>query len=114
MIEKIGLFPNIIGIIFILTGLAMQVFPPKKINMLYGYRTPRSMKNIRNWNLAQQLSSKILSLGGFGILLIGLLGMILNLNEFFINMTGIIAMIAVVIFVFIKTESAIKKFEESL
>lgn len=33
------------GVIFILMGLIMYIFPPKKINGLYGYRTSSSMES---------------------------------------------------------------------
>ena len=33
------------GVIFIVMGYFMSKKPPKEINGLYGYRTPRAMKN---------------------------------------------------------------------
>ncbi len=44
----------------ILIPLFFVVWPPKKINGLYGYRTPRSMKNQKNWDAAQRYSSRLL------------------------------------------------------
>jgi len=52
--------PNIIGFVIIIAGLIQLIFPPKKINNIYGYRTPRSMKNIEGWNFAQKLSAKLM------------------------------------------------------
>jgi uncharacterized membrane protein len=43
-------------------------FPSKKINGIYGYRTPSSMKNEKNWAIANKYSSKLLI--GFGLLLL--------------------------------------------
>ena len=44
----------------------MQKFPPKKINSIYGYRTPSSMKNQERWNFAQKFSAKeIIKMGVF-------------------------------------------------
>jgi uncharacterized membrane protein len=45
--------------ILIVTGIIVWVFPPKKINHWYGYRTPKSMKSIENWNLANSYFPKV-------------------------------------------------------
>ncbi len=47
------------GIAFLIVGLALFWFPPKKINNLYGYRTSRSRRNIESWNFAQRYSAKV-------------------------------------------------------
>lgn len=107
------LIPNLTGLIFIMAGLVTLIFPPKKINSLYGYRTPLSMKNIDNWHFAQRLSAQLLIIGGLVLLLTGIIGLLLNLAEAHINMMGFVMMIIVVIVLFVKTESAIKKFEQA-
>lgn len=109
MIEKLMLSPNIIGLIFILAGLIQMIFPPKKINSLYGYRTPRSMKNIEVWNFAQKLSSKVLILMGFILSLFGIIALLLGLEEVLINSFGIGLMLLFAIILFFYMESAIKK-----
>lgn len=53
-----------VGILFILAGAILYVFPPKKINGLYGYRTASSMKNQQKWDFAQTYSAKIMMLTG--------------------------------------------------
>ncbi|MEQ9008985.1 MAG: SdpI family protein, partial [Ekhidna sp.] len=35
-------------------------FPPKKINWLYGYRTPRSMKSQESWNAANKYANDLM------------------------------------------------------
>lgn len=40
------LIPITSGPLFMIAGLVLLKFPPKKINSLYGYRTNSSMKNI--------------------------------------------------------------------
>ncbi|MCD2346796.1 SdpI family protein [Clostridium guangxiense] len=45
-----------VGIIFIIAGIVLRVFPPKKINSIYGYRTNLSMKNQDAWNEGQKYS----------------------------------------------------------
>lgn len=44
--------------LMLLLSLYFYFNPPKKINSLYGYRTPRSMKNAENWEYANQLSAR--------------------------------------------------------
>lgn len=61
------------GLSLVLAGLLMQIFPPKEINQLYGYRTKRSMANQSNWDIAQQYSSKLLVLFGLFIIVFGFL-----------------------------------------
>ena len=58
------------GVIFIVMGYFMSKNPPKEINGLYGYRTPRSMKNQSNWDYAQKLGGKFMLIFGFVIFLI--------------------------------------------
>jgi len=54
----------LVGIVFILAGTIMYVFPPKKINSFYGYRTASSMQSQQKWNFAQTYSAKIMMLIG--------------------------------------------------
>lgn len=54
----------LVGIVFILAGAIMYVFPPKKINSFYGYRTASSMQSQQKWNFAQTYSAKIMMLTG--------------------------------------------------
>src|SRR5690606_36831666 len=53
-----------VGILFILAGAILYVFPPKEINGLYGYRTSSSMKNQQKWDFAQKYSAQIMMLTG--------------------------------------------------
>ena len=39
----------LIGPIITLVGYIFTMYPPKKINYIYGYRTPMSMKNENTW-----------------------------------------------------------------
>lgn len=47
-------------VLLLLLGLVFYFYPPKKINGLYGYRTPRSMKNLENWHFANKLSARLM------------------------------------------------------
>jgi len=99
------------GSIFLITGLITHFFPPKKINPLYGYRTPRSMKNQCNWDFAQRFSTKKMVQGG--LILIGS-----SFSKTFFNTTetvslwiGVASSIGVVVYILYSTENELKKNE---
>lgn len=48
-----------IAFLIILIPLFFFYRPPKKMNGLYGYRTPRSMENQKYWDMAQRYASKL-------------------------------------------------------
>ena len=56
---------GIVGIICIVLGFIFKVFPPRRINSIYGYRTRLSMKNQDTWNEAQKYSANTFLIGGF-------------------------------------------------
>lgn len=97
------------GIIFIITGSIMLKCPPKNINMFYGYRTTRSMKNQNQWDFAQKYSAKLLVLCGLILISISHITLWITLNnkaKLFISLTLIIGS---VIFLLFKTENELKK-----
>ncbi|MEX2380383.1 MAG: SdpI family protein [Vicingaceae bacterium] len=99
----------LIGSIFMLAGVVMIVFPPKKINSLYGYRTSASMKSQERWNFAQKYSAKeMIKLGGISILT-SAIGFVYQPNENIITIisVGLALLIAVVLIV--RVEKAIRK-----
>jgi|GEM_PF-726173 len=57
-------------IVFVIAFLVLWFFPPKKRNILYGYRTANSMKSEENWWFANNTFKKLLP---FGILAFGLM-----------------------------------------
>lgn len=50
--------------VLLAASLLMKIWPPKKINHLYGYRSPQSMKNQHNWDLANAYSADLLMYAG--------------------------------------------------
>ncbi|GAA4930432.1 SdpI family protein [Mucilaginibacter defluvii] len=64
--------PQLIGIIFTLAGYIQKRFPPKKINALYGYRMPSSMKNQETWDEANHYAARFMMRSGFMLLLVGI------------------------------------------
>lgn len=52
------ILPVLLSVTFVVTGILLQKFPPKKINNTYGYRTPNAIKSQARWDFAQQFSAK--------------------------------------------------------
>jgi uncharacterized membrane protein len=106
--------PFMCGIVFLLLGLIMYYFPPRKINSLYGYRVFRSMKDQKNWDFAQKYSSlKIMQCSLF-LFLISSAKLLLPIQETFESILGYIGLAIVIIFVIHSTEKALKnKFSNS-
>lgn len=104
---KILIFPSI--------GLSISIwlmilYPPKKINWWYGYRTPRSKQSQEAWDFAQAFSAPKFRLSS--ILLISLTILGACLPHFDKNLARVIALSSLVLLVgipIIQTERALKK-----
>jgi uncharacterized membrane protein len=57
----------LIPVMTIVIGLLFRFLPPKKINMLYGYRTYRSMSSQEAWDAAHRLCGKAYLWIGIGV-----------------------------------------------
>ena len=101
--------PALVGLAFIVTGLIMLRFPPKKINYFYGYRTPSSMKNQKNWDFAQTYSAKEFTKAGVILVLINSLLYAIKPELMYIPLTTVILIIGSVAYAVIRTEIAIKQ-----
>ncbi len=66
------LFGTLVGAIIVLAALIFMWKPPKKINGLYGYRTPSSMKNQKTWDIANSYAPKAMLVAGLITLATGL------------------------------------------
>lgn len=71
----------LLGGIFVVTGLIMYIFPPKKINSLYGYRTTKSMKNQERWGFAQKYAAKVMIVLGVAYIFLLILFSVFDLNK---------------------------------
>jgi uncharacterized membrane protein len=101
--------PFLSGCIFTVTALITHLFPPKKINDLYGYRTSASKKSQAHWDFAQQYSTKIMAASGVVLLLISLLGIIIPVAPKVRLGLGIVLMLAVCAVLLVFTENALRK-----
>lgn len=54
----------IVAPVLLAVSLLMKIWPPKKINHVYGYRTHRSMKNQHNWDIANRYGAELMMWAG--------------------------------------------------
>lgn len=100
-----------VGIVFILAGIILYVFPPKKINGLYGYRTQTSMQSQQKWDFAQTYSAKIMMLTGLIFTLIAPSKGMFKTNESVDLAIGMLCMIVGSILMIVVVEKALRKIE---
>lgn len=103
-----------VGVIFIVFGFILKKRPPKSVNHLYGYRTPKSMKNETNWAFSQLYAANEMLQLGFILIPVGVVMAYLSIESEFVEaMTSIAMLILLVIRLFIRTERAIERNEVS-
>lgn len=101
------LVPLLVGPIFIIAGVLMSLYPPRKINMLYGYRTKSAIKNQERWDFAQKYAASQMIKFGTLLLFTTVLGLFFHPSENVATIIAISIMIATVILI-IRVEKAIK------
>jgi len=95
-------------------GLYFHLAGPKKINFIFGYRTPMSMKNFDTWRFGNIFAGKLMWRSG-AVLLIGSLAAlfaIMGQSETIIHTVGIIIVIAHAVMIFgtiVLTEIALRR-----
>ncbi len=99
----------LLGLIFIIAGLLLYKFPPKKINPLFGYRTRQSMGSIEKWNFAQFYSSILMMKSGLFLIGIAFLSLCITISETISVIIGIVCLLAITIYLFVKTEKKLKQ-----
>ena len=97
------------GVIFVIAGWIMYRYPPKKINMVYGYRTRSSMANQKNWDFAQKFSSVEMMRLGAALMSISTLGWIIEMPPIVASILPMGFMILGVILMIRRTEKAIRQ-----
>lgn len=98
-----------VGPLFILLGYYFSKFPPKKINNIYGYRTPRSMKSQEAWDFAQVYGAKKMMVAGLIMLVAGVLLLPFNLTENIAAPLSIGILVGTAIWMIVATERELKK-----
>ena len=97
------------GPLFIVLGYYFAKFPPKKINNIYGYRTPRSMKSQEAWDFAQVYGAKKMMVAGLIMLVAGVLLLPFNLTENIAAIFSIGILLGSAIWMIVVTEAELKK-----
>jgi uncharacterized membrane protein len=101
--------PLTTGLIFVLVGLFVLKFPPKKINSLYGYRTGSSMSSQEKWDFAQKYSARLMVKWGAVLALTGALEFVFKVTEHQGLVLGFGLLGGFVILIVTLTEKALKK-----
>jgi uncharacterized membrane protein len=104
-----SLEPFIVGTVFVLVGLAMRKFPPKKVNSWYGYRTPSSMRSQKVWNYANRRAALQMLNAGIIVLAVRLILSFLPLSFAFQEAASIGEVVVPALWLIIGTELAIKR-----
>jgi uncharacterized membrane protein len=68
-------------VILVISGTITLIFPPRKINLIYGFRTKRAMKSQEGWDYANKLTGKILLIMGMITLVLNIIIYIITINS---------------------------------
>lgn len=105
----LGLVSLACGIVFIGAAVIMLLFPPRKINDFYGYRTTNSKKSQERWDFAQRFSSWRMIESGVVLTLVSIVIEYGQISKEIGVFIGIALLVASCLYMFLRTESAIKK-----
>lgn len=109
MIDILTNLPLLCGTFFLLTALLLKWFPPRKMNSLYGYRTSASMQSPEHWHFAQGYSTARMFEAAVLLLLLGSAYEFVPLTLQTRTGIGIAALLAVTIYIIVRTEYALKR-----
>jgi uncharacterized membrane protein len=109
MDNSVLLIPATAGVVFVLAGAILYLFPPKKINSFYGYRTRRSKKSPEHWKFAQVVAAKELLLNGSLMVLISAAGTLFELTEKTNTTLSALCVVGFLILLFFRIERSIQK-----
>lgn len=101
----------VVGIILVIIGAAFTLFPSKKINALYGYRSVKAEETTELWQYAQRVSGRYFLLFGALMAAIGwVLRVTGNTNFFLIEM---MLLVFPIMPIFLLTEQQLRKYEQT-
>lgn len=109
LMQSVYFMPFLCGLIFLALSLVLLKWPPKEINVMYGYRTPSSMKDQKRWDFAQRFSSRRMLESGLVILAVSFLKLVLGPDEMNEVYVGFSALFLSAAYMIITTERALKK-----
>lgn len=108
------LVTGISGFIFFVAGIVISQFPPKKINVLYGYRTKRSMKNQQNWDYAQKYSARKMIETGIVLQLIAAISIFFDIPGGYKILVELILIAGGILRMTVKVEQSLRRYEQTL
>ena len=98
-----------IGLILFTVGLLFKMFPPSKINLIYGYRTTTSRRNLDTWKVANSYSAGLMTFEGLILIVIGILTTFIHYNKAIGIALGILLMFSSFILLVVATEKHLNK-----
>lgn len=93
MLNSILLIPFSTGFVFIIAGFVLFKYPPKNINVLYGYRTNASMKSQEHWDFSQIYAGKQMMKLGAILVLLSFVGLVFGPDSGDHSMVGLLLLI---------------------
>jgi uncharacterized membrane protein len=106
-VPKIILFSCLV--LFNIISILFKLFPPKKINSLYGYRTNSSMKSESTWRIANRYFSNLLLLLNLVLSISVLLFYSFNIKIEFVLLLELLGFVFALLIGIIMTEVKIKR-----
>ena len=79
---KIAMFicASLIPLVMLVFGIIFRKAAPKNINILFGYRTERSMKNADTWRFAHKHIGRTWTIVGIPMLIVSVIAMALSMR----------------------------------
>jgi len=109
MFYKLLLIPILVGPMLVIGGYILYKYPPKKINGLYGYRTPASMKSNERWSFAQNMAASEMMKLGVLLICTSCFSLIIKINEAWAAFIGLSFMLTIFGLLLTRVERAIKR-----
>ncbi|MEY2693408.1 MAG: hypothetical protein RIT03_1799 [Bacteroidota bacterium] len=99
----------LVGVIFVIAAVVVYIFPPKKINDFYGYRTSGSKKSQEAWDFSQRYSAIKMIQMGFLLVASSFVNTVFPMSQKTSVIVGTTLIILSCVYLIWSTEKAIKK-----
>jgi uncharacterized membrane protein len=100
--------PALVSVVFLLAAIITYIFPPKKINYFYGYRTSSSMKSKETWDFAQKYSSIQMMFLAVTMFVISIVFSVFHLKETQNLIVGLLVLLLIISLFIYRVETALK------
>ena len=87
---------SLIPLVMLVFGIIFSKVAPKNINILFGYRTERSMKNEDTWQFAHKHIGRTWTIVGIPMLVVSVIAMVLAMRAGETAMTAAATMLSIV------------------